>query len=692
MKPLKVLMLDLKSYYPSPPYQLGLMVAYAQTIAQVKEGIEFVFSEHAREVPPAKIAQEVYEAQADMIAISDYAWNHKKLCDTLDILISYDKPLPRILIGGPNCTGKLGENMLKKYSVVSALVEGEGEPAFLDICKSLVTNPSADPFVQSRNCVFRGKNGSIEKPDIGHRIGSLDEIPSPYLTSVLPPSPSPIFYETNRGCPYRCAFCYWGNGNSKVYRMSIERVKEEMEFFAKHRVRAFWLADANFGIFPSDSDIAEAMVEINEKYNHPFSSVGVNWAKNSSDRVLEIAEIFRKGNIACSTTIALQTVSAKAEEYSKRYSMNPVKFMNLVRNANAKNIDTYTDIILGLPGETLEEFIRGVSIVSTTSVPSIKIHQLVLIPATEFFDKKEELGLLTNEDVETQVIPESEKSDYYDSTVVGHPLMSIDDMVIGRYIMGINHILHNHNLGHVVNQYLHRYGISFEDVYLFMVRILQGKHEAFNENNFSTFIDDLRKSFKFYTNKFGIDDNKFVTDLSFMLWFTNDEDGFRVYNDKILQQFTQEFYKALSIEHGFCQTAEDEALLRCMVDYNFLIAPKPSWVPEKEYTFEYDVDQIWNDISKTVLDTTDFLSTEKISKSEKENTWAKLPELIQGRVKNLLSESYLSRMHKTTVYKVHNPWGIPPSRKNIDWVVNNKSKHCTVETIKSSTLTYESVV
>lgn len=132
-------------------------------------------------------------------------------------------------------------------------------------------------------------------------------MPSPYLSGLLPVRPSPIFYETNRGCPYRCAFCYWGNGNAKIYRMSPERIHAEMEFFARGGVSSFWLADANFGIFASDAAIAASMAEINQRFGGPFKHVGVNWAKQSSDRVLEIAKIFRAGGMGCTTTIALQS-------------------------------------------------------------------------------------------------------------------------------------------------------------------------------------------------------------------------------------------------------------------------------------------------------------------------------------------------------------------------------------------------
>ncbi|MEM7393710.1 MAG: radical SAM protein, partial [Verrucomicrobiota bacterium] len=374
MKKIDVLMLDLKSYYPSPPYQLGLLAAYANTEEDVREQITFTFSEHPRTQPEADIARAILDAGADMVAASHYAWNQHKLLKVLRLLAASGEDLPWIVLGGPNASGKIGAEVFEKYPMVSALVDGEGEPAFRDICLALTDSPTRNPFAEARNCVLRGEDGSIVQGDMGHRIQFLDDIPSPYMTGLLPTRPGPIFYETNRGCPYRCAFCYWGQGNSKIYRMSLERIEEEMTFFAERKVSSFWLADANFGIFPDDAKIAQLMVEINNRHGNPFSFVGVNWAKNSSDRILEIAGTFRRGGMQTATTLALQSVTPEAETASKRYAMPPRPFINLIASAHRQDIDTYTDLIWGLPGEGVDEFIRGIDAVVSSGIPSIKIH------------------------------------------------------------------------------------------------------------------------------------------------------------------------------------------------------------------------------------------------------------------------------------------------------------------------------
>src|ERR1700751_5950060 len=143
---LRLLMLDLKSYYPSPAYQLGLLVAYANTDPEVRRNLSFSFAEFGRNRSAMEIAKHIVETKPDLVAISNYAWNYKKICSVLTLLSDSGQCLPRIVLGGPNSPGSFGAGMLERYRTISALVEGEGEPAFIDICRSLAESPSIDPF------------------------------------------------------------------------------------------------------------------------------------------------------------------------------------------------------------------------------------------------------------------------------------------------------------------------------------------------------------------------------------------------------------------------------------------------------------------------------------------------------------------------------------------------------------------
>ena len=99
----------------------------------------------------------------------------------------------------------------------------------------------------------------------------LATIPSPYLSGALDEFlDSPLYLpliETNRGCPFLCTFCVWGiSVLNKVRRFDLDRLLAEYEYIAKRSQSSLWyFADANFGLFPRDVEIAHAIKRISDE-------------------------------------------------------------------------------------------------------------------------------------------------------------------------------------------------------------------------------------------------------------------------------------------------------------------------------------------------------------------------------------------------------------------------------------------
>jgi radical SAM superfamily enzyme YgiQ (UPF0313 family) len=652
------------------------MVEYARLDHDVAHGVEFVLAEQPRRAPARDVAAAILAADADLVAISNYAWTYRRICDALDVLERSGAKLPRILLGGPNSSGAFGADLMRRHRSISAMVEGEGEPAFRDVCAALASSLDADPFAAARNCVVRDESGEIVRPNLGHRITVLDEVPSPYLSGLLPAQPSPIFYETNRGCPYRCSFCYWGNGNSKVYRMSPERIRAEMEFFARSRVSSFWIADANFGIFPSDADIAAMMAEVNERHGRPFKLVGVNWAKQSSDRVLEIAKIFRTGGMACTTTMALQSVTPEAERAAKRYSMAPSKFASLIRSASESDLDTYTDVIWGLPGESFDEFLDGLGAIAATGVPAILMHQLYLLPGTEFFDRRRELGLTMLSESGEEARDGGERSDFAEYIVVGHDKMSRADLVRGTRILGANHVLHNHDLGRVATFYLMRHGVTHRQVLETFDAVVMGEVPGFDDPP-GSFLAEVRERIRTFAEDVGLDEYAFYYQLSNAVWFARDAGGRKRSRATEVRDFVVRFFAAVCARHGVVLDAEDELLLREVATYNALVAPKPAWRPDGEYAFTYDVHAIWADMQRTIHGAADRVRA-RAERGVAPETWPGLVADVARALRELLTPEYLRARRTEPRYFVENGWRIAPVLETADWLLSSRSKHCTV--------------
>src|SRR5439155_22402978 len=115
---------------------------------------------------------------------------------------------------------------------------------------------------------FHAGDRVVHTPD-RERLKDLDVIPSPILSNLfLAYEGTPLgIIETNRGCPYSCTFCDWGsNIASKIRKFSIERVFAELEWCAQHQIAGVMCADANFGVFERDVEIAQKVADLKRQY------------------------------------------------------------------------------------------------------------------------------------------------------------------------------------------------------------------------------------------------------------------------------------------------------------------------------------------------------------------------------------------------------------------------------------------
>ena len=117
------------------------------------------------------------------------------------------------------------------------------------------------------------EEGFLSNP-IPERIQNLDDLPSLFLNGVFDQmikqygsGITGALWESNRGCPYSCTFCDWGNSDvSKVKKFDMDRLYQEINWISNNGFYYIFLADANFGIFRQrDLEIAGWIADLNQK-------------------------------------------------------------------------------------------------------------------------------------------------------------------------------------------------------------------------------------------------------------------------------------------------------------------------------------------------------------------------------------------------------------------------------------------
>ena len=372
------------SYFP---YTVGLLQAYIEEHAKFSERYEFLPFIYSR-IPVEEGVNRLLSA--NIVGFSTYVWNFRL---SLEIARRLKKQKPEILIvfGGPQVPDE-AEVFLSQFPFIDIVCHGEGEQVFCSIVESY---PSKD-WGDIPSISYFDDNGAFINHPQAPRIKDLDIIPSPYLNGLFealmlenPQNEWLSLWETNRGCPFSCTFCDWGSATaSKVYRFELERLLAEIDWFADKKVEFVFCCDANFGILSRDTQIAQYAADIKSRTGYP-QALSVQNTKNATDRAYETQRILNTSGLSKGVDLALQSIDKNTLESVKRANISIETYEILQQRFTSDGVATFTDIILGLPGETYESYVEGVSkLIENGQHNRIQFNNLSILPNAEMGDPK----------------------------------------------------------------------------------------------------------------------------------------------------------------------------------------------------------------------------------------------------------------------------------------------------------------
>jgi radical SAM C-methyltransferase len=382
------------------PLALGYMKSTLQADETIAKETDIrIFSFHGR-TTPAKMARDLFLDQVpDVLAFSVLGWNFRSFGE---IARSFRQLNPDgwTVMGGTHVTGQ-GKRVFGTFPGVDVVVNGEGELVFRDVIRAYLAGKSRHDLGDIEGVSFRDADDRTQTTKARARIVDLEEIPSPFLTGALPLLDSQgkqlydmIQMETNRGCPYKCSFCYWGGSiGQKVRKFSRERLRAELDLIAHHKYELLGLCDANVGMLSEDLEFMDDLIAVRRRTGYP-QQLHCSYAKNKSKVFFELVQKMKREGFGSSFTIALQTLNENALEWMQRKNMKINEWEGLVDWLLQEDLDCYAELLWGAPGETVETFFEGYDRVSQ-KVQRINIYPLLLLPNTEYEVNQEKYGLVT---------------------------------------------------------------------------------------------------------------------------------------------------------------------------------------------------------------------------------------------------------------------------------------------------------
>ncbi|KAF2077394.1 hypothetical protein CYY_001322 [Polysphondylium violaceum] len=328
-----------------------------------------------------------YAGEKVDLAMGAYVW-HEPHTQALLAALKRENFPGRIILGGPQVT-YTKQNLESYYPQADIFIRGYGE----DALARLFLSTSGRPPIAGVH--YAGE------PDLGLSANiALDQLPSPYLTGIIKPQPF-IRWETQRGCPFQCAFCQHRESDSNVMKrrqLGYARVMEETQWILDNPIiQDIAVLDPVFNSGPHYMAILRQLIA--GGYSGKIAlQCRIEMVK---DEFLEAISILNQ-TAKVVLEFGLQTIHSNEAKIIQRPN-NMQKVKQVLLETRARNIATEVSLIFGLPGQTLSSFKESIAFCKDYGVPTIYAYPLMLLRGTPLHAAKESLQLVESSDIDLQI-------------------------------------------------------------------------------------------------------------------------------------------------------------------------------------------------------------------------------------------------------------------------------------------------
>ncbi len=343
---------------------LGLRYLYANLRELQEHAVirEFVINENVQQ-----IAERILDERPRIVGIGTYIWNASDVAELVGILKKV-APDVTIVLGGPEASHVPHR---VDFSAADYIVAGEGEVAFYELCRDLLAGITpTERFIKVSTVdvsrIVLPYNHYTDE-DIAHRY---------------------VYVETSRGCPYLCEFCL-SAVDDKMRYFDIDVMLAEFDKLWQRGVRSFKFIDRTFNLKLSyATKILDFFLAKEETLFLHFEVIPDHFPEALRSRIA------RFDPAQLQLEIGIQTLDPEIADNIHR----PLRLKKIEENLRFLETQTHAhlhlDLIVGLPGETLESFGRNLDTLVSWSSGEIQIGILKKLSGTTMARHDDPFGMV----------------------------------------------------------------------------------------------------------------------------------------------------------------------------------------------------------------------------------------------------------------------------------------------------------
>ena len=377
---MRVLLIAVNAKYIHSNPAVYSLRAYAQAALGDQPEVGIEIAEYTINQNTENILADIYRHRPDIAAFSCYIWNWNTIQELLPEL---PKLLPdtKLWLGGPEVSFH-AEKILAQYTQLTGIMVGEGEETFTQLVR-FYHAPKGQLQDIPGLVLPQGRTQPRELTDMS-KLPFLYEDLGKFQNRI-------IYYESQRGCPFRCAYCLSAIDKSVRLR-DIETVKKELQYFLDHKVSQVKFIDRTFNCNAAHAlAIWRYLLENDNGVTNFHFEIA---ADLMTEEELEVLKQMRPGLIQLE--IGVQSTNEQTLHAINRYMS-----LEHLRQVGDKihsfhNIHQPLDLIAGLPYEDYDSFVTSFNDVYAMRPQQLQLGFLKVLKGSPIEEKAEEYGIVYN--------------------------------------------------------------------------------------------------------------------------------------------------------------------------------------------------------------------------------------------------------------------------------------------------------
>ncbi len=332
----EIVLATLNARYAHAAFGLRYLLANLEELQERAEILEFDISHR-----PLDVAEQLLARQPRIIGLGVYIWN---LEQTTRLVSDLKRIAPEITIvlGGPEVSYEAHD--LEITRLADHVIAGEADLAFRELCRQLLSTTS-------------GPAPDLARPEkfIAAPLPQISQLRTPYhLYTDQDIAHRVIYVEASRGCPYECEFCL-SSLDIPVRQFPLDSFLQAMDELLARGVRQFKFVDRTFNL---NLKVSRTILEFFLRRLTPDLFVHFELVPDRlPDSLRDVIVRFPPG--ALQFEVGIQTFNPEVAALISRRQDYAETEANLRWLRSAPGVHVHADLIVGLPGESVESFAAG---------------------------------------------------------------------------------------------------------------------------------------------------------------------------------------------------------------------------------------------------------------------------------------------------------------------------------------------